>query len=129
MDEKRRQQLGFNEINPWSPKKEIELNFFNACQNNNINVVNKLVEENNNININQAQQNGKTCLFAACELGHLEIVKRLLLVKDIQIPTNKNMRSIQVPNSVRKKHRPYTLSDQTHRLQMVLWGSYVWVIN
>ena len=63
---------------------------FNACQNNNIKDVNKLLEDNNNININQAQQNGKTCLFAACELGHLEIVKRLLLVKDIQIPTNKN---------------------------------------
>ena len=59
-------------------------------QNNNIKDVNKLLEDNNDININQPQQNGSTCLIAACEQGHLEIVKRLLLVKDIQIQTTQN---------------------------------------
>ena len=71
-------------------RQEIELELFVACEKNDINAVNKLLEDNNDININQPQTNGSTCLAAACEQGHLEIVKRLLLVQDIQIQTTKD---------------------------------------
>ena len=84
-EEERRKQLGFNENNPWSIEKEIELKLFTACQTGNINAVNKLLENNKNININQPQQNGSTFLFTACKQGHLDIVKRLLLVQGIEI--------------------------------------------
>ena len=93
-EEERRQQLGFNENNPWSIEKEIELKLFTACQTGNINALNKLLENNKDININQPQQNGSTSLFTACKQGHLEIVKRLLLVQGIEIQPPKNEESI-----------------------------------
>ena len=60
------------------------------------NAVNKLLDDNNDTNINQPQTNGSTCLAAACEQGHLEIVKRLLRVEGVQIQTTKNEEATKV---------------------------------
>ena len=94
----KKKQLGFNQSNPWSLEKETKLldqmKLLDACQTGNINAVNKLLENNKDFNINQPQQNGSTFLFTACKQGHLDIVKRLLLVQGIEIQPPKNEESI-----------------------------------
>ena len=50
--------------------------FFKACQNNNLEKAEKLLEDG--IDINLYDSNGKTFLMYACEHGNLDLVKHLL---------------------------------------------------